>query len=228
MDLTLRRNLLRAFILCLSFSAVLGIVAIFGGPSSGVTGKLIMGPAYAAAAFLCGMPCAAFLQRNPHHPAGVAGIAVSVLLGAMMIVALLLDITSYGYWKTCGYFAVVAISLAHALRLWTPTLSKEYRWAQAAGSILTAVLALLVLGLMGGMTVGYTGLARLIGALIVALALLSILVPLFARLSPNHGKPLPSNAEQTGPLTLYCVSDSIYRDSAGIYYKVHRLNITGN
>lgn len=82
----LRRTLLRLFILFLCLSAGLAIIAVLGGGFGQVQLKIILSTLAIAAANICGMSCAAYMQRRGQNPAGLAGI-ISAVAAAVMVIA---------------------------------------------------------------------------------------------------------------------------------------------
>jgi hypothetical protein len=224
---SLRRILLRTFIIFLCFAAVLAIAGVLGAGFGELQTKIVFTALSISAASMCGMAGTAYLQRNSGHPAGMAGIICCVAAAAMVVFGIWVGIKSSGYWKTAGSLITLSIASAHALGLLTVRLADDYRWAQRLAAVLTAILTLFVLNAVWGDT-GDGPSWRLWTVIGIILALLTVLIPLLARLKPVAPEPLAFNPSESETLTLYRMTDDLYRDTAGIYYKVHRLKTAGN
>lgn len=211
----LRRLSLRLFIAFLCFAALLAIIAVLGGGFGEIQLKIILSSLALAGANVCAMSCAAYLQRRSRSPLPVAGIACAVLAALLVIGGLWAETTGDVFWKTAFSFVVVSVALSHACGLLIPRLASSSRPVQYAGVAGAGLLALLILIPLWG-EVTDSGYYRFLAVAVIITVLLSLLVPLLARLKPAD----PASDAPGRKLVLSPAEDGLYRDESGTLYEV--------
>ncbi|HTB85594.1 MAG TPA: hypothetical protein VK742_18240 [Candidatus Sulfotelmatobacter sp.] len=119
------------------------------------------------------------------------------------------------YWKTTGTLIVLATAFTHALLMQIPVLKPAHRWTQVAAAILVAVLSLEIIYVIVSSSFEHDTdtIFRLIAATSVFVVLLTLVIPICAKLGANR----KANDER---LVLEKISDDTFADSSGRKYRV--------
>lgn len=213
----LRRLSLRLFMAFLCFAALLAIIAVLGGGFGEIQLKIILSSLALAGANVCGMSCAAYMQRRGRHPLPLAGIACAALAALLVIGGLWVESSDETFWKAAFSLVVVSVALSHACGLLIPRLAASHRPVQLAGVAGAALLAALILIPLWG-EVTDSGYYRFLAVVVIITVLLSLIVPLLARMKPAAtGSAGPGDGRK---LVLSPVPGGLYQDEAGALYEV--------
>lgn len=178
----LRRILLYALIGSILFGAVLGLVIILRNEWSWFEVRVILTAVTIAVASVCGMACD--LSRSsrranviPHVGLGLTFLAAFVVLGGVW-----LGIESAVYWKTTACVAVFAVAAVHVCLLSMARLAPRFAWVhflacQVAFGLAGVIAIMIVFEIDSHLTF------RLVGALAIFDAALTLIVPVLHRIS---------------------------------------------
>lgn len=152
---------------------------------------------------ILGLACGAFLE-TPRSRKGalivmpVLGIILSIL-SALITVWMIWTETSWraeAVWKTLLVSTIFAFSLAHLSLLSIAQLSRRFRWALATAYVVILALASIISYIFIFAPPSQdTMVLRLIGVLAVIDAAITVMIPIFHRLSRTEFVDVPSIAE---------------------------------
>lgn len=128
----LRTLALRSLIISVIATAVLGIVAVLLNRFDDTTARILLTAVVISVSSLASLTCATLLERSPRHPLAAAGIALSVLAGALIVVGIWARIRPEEYWKLTGSVGVVAIATSQICLLWLARPAKRFEWVKWA------------------------------------------------------------------------------------------------
>jgi hypothetical protein len=173
------------FIASIVATALAGIAAIAGpGLNGWFEFKILLTTAIIAAASVCGLACGGCLTRG-HRVLPTAGLILAILSACLLLSGLWVEIDSEAYWKTAASLSFFAVACAHLAMLFMANLAGGYRWAYM-------VAHQLILGLAALLTAGFVfeeqllnseAFWRFTGVLAILGAAITLLIPVFHRLS---------------------------------------------
>ncbi len=207
---------LRGFVVFLVLTAIIAIVTVLSGEFGSVQGKILAASFSVSLASICAMSSAVFMEQRRSSLLGALGIAVAAVALLLFNAFLWLEVSWGPLWQTAFCSITLMIGLAHGFLLQLPRLSPAQRWVQRAAAYAIALsVALICAGIIRPDQIAEAfGYPQLLTISAIAVVLLSVLVPIYARM----GQPL-----ELAPLTLEPLGDGTYRDSSGQRYKVERL-----
>lgn len=184
----------------IALSALMGIWAILSGD---VEYRVLGTTLTVVGTSILGLACGAFLEtprsrKIPLIVVPVLGIILSVL-SALITIWMIWTETSWRsevVWKTLLISSIFAFSLAHLSLLSIAQLSRRFRWA-----IVTAYVVILALASIISYILIFeppsqdTIVLRLIGVLAVIDAAITVMIPIFHRLSRTEFVDVPSIVE---------------------------------
>jgi len=210
----IRKSLLWSFIIFLSITALIAIVAVLSG-DFGETQLKVLGTTFAiSTASICAMSCAAFIEKHGKNIFGFAGIIFAIASSALSIAGMWAEISGADFWKTTVVLIISAVSIAYALLLLIPNLAENHQWTQTVTVICIAILALELIAAVCA-EIDNTGFYRLVAVTSIVTVLMTLVVPICLKL---RGK-VP--ADHLDHLVLRKVADDIYTDQSG-----RRLRVT--
>ncbi len=179
----LSRVLLRVFVVSICVMAIAGIVALsIPTEKFEFAIKVFLTTATIAAASVCGLACGGCLSRG-HRVLPTAGLVLTVLSAAMILVGTWPEIDSKAYWKTALAFGFFAVACAHLSMLFMANLAGGYRWAFLfAYQLILGLATLLTVGLVFDLYEKET-FWRGTGVVAILVAAVTLLIPIFHRLS---------------------------------------------
>jgi hypothetical protein len=216
MELTrVRRALLWSFIGFLSATALIAVSCLFGNQFGELQAKVLATTFTISAASICAMACAVFMEKRGLRAWGFAGMLLSAVAAAATVFGIWVESNSDVYWKTTGTLIVLATAFTHALLMQIPVLKPAHRWTQVAAAILVAVLSLEIIYVIVSSSFEHDTdtIFRLIAATSVFVVLLTLVIPICAKLGANR----KANDER---LVLEKISDDTFADSSGRKYRV--------
>ena len=192
----LRSIALRSLIVSVVATALLGIVAVLANQFNDTTVRVLMTSLVVSVASLATLTCAALLERGDGRPLALAGIVLSVVGAALIIVGIWARINSEPYWRTTGSISVVGVLSAHICLLWLARLAPRFDWVRLASLVTIYALA----GVIVWMIVGDPPeqvIWRPLAVLGILAAAVTIVVPVLQKLSgpANAGAPVTIRME---------------------------------
>ncbi len=181
----LTKTFLYVFIASIVVAAMIGIAAI-GIPSKNweYESKVFLTTAIIAGASVCGLACGGCLTRG-HKVLPTAGLVLTGLSAVLLLIGLWSEINSVLYWKTTVTFAFYAVACAHLSMLFMANLAGGYRWAYVvAYQLILGLATLLAAGVdFEFFNKGGEGYWRLTGVVAILVAAVTLMIPVFHRLS---------------------------------------------
>jgi hypothetical protein len=198
---------------------VLGIWAILSGEFGELQGRVLLTTLTITGASVCGLACGAYWETGRNRALPGMGIVLTLLGAGVVIFGIWYKTSTTNFWKIAASICLVAIATAHISLLSLARLAGRYRWALAAAYLLAYLLAALLIIAMFAESNNSDWFPRLIGVVSILLAAVSLVVPIFHRLSaadiraqetiavaegglwatftcPRCGTALPSSAEE--------------------------------
>ncbi len=191
-NLNLKKIFLHTLIGSIAVSALLGIWAILSGDFGEFQGKVLGTTLTVVGTSILGLACGAFLESSSARGPNLKRVPViGIILALISAITVLLIIWGSDslvqdkvIWKTFGISGVFASSLAQLSLLSLATLSKRFQWVLSAVYVaalsLAAILSVLIL--LDTQTESNI-VMRTIGVLAVVDASLTVMIPVFHRLS---------------------------------------------
>lgn len=184
----------------IALSALMGIWAILSGD---VEYRVLGTTLTIVGTSILGLACGAFLEtprsrKIPLIIVPVLGVILSIL-SALITVWMIWTETSWTaevIWKTLLVSSLFAFSLAHLSLLSIAQLSRRFRWATATAYVVILALASIIsyILIFEPPSEG-TIVLRLIGVLAVIDAAITVMIPIFHRLSRTEFVDIPSITE---------------------------------
>ena len=219
----LRRSFLRFAIVFLALTALVALISVLTGSMGELQARILGSSTTISLACVTAMACAAYRERGRHPRLGEIGIACSALAATLMLVGIWAEIRvtdSELFWKTVFLSMIWAFACAHAQLLCLPKLQEAHRWAQNA-----AVAAIVTLTTLGSIAIlaeiDEEWLARVLIALAIVVALFTLVVPILAKMRKADAPA--DDGEAREQLVLVRGEDGVFRDSAGVSYRVERI-----
>lgn len=194
-----RRGVLRAFLVSIAVSALLGIGALLIGEFSSFEVKVLL-TSFSISAGTLGVLCgAALLEAKGLTFPSVPTMALSGLATALAVLGMWGEVDSEGHWKLTAITAIFTAAGAQSSLIGLANLDASQnraRIAAAGGGLMLAVIA-------SAMIIGEAddeGIMRLLAALSIFTAAATLSVPVFHRM--NAGKPAPASGGE--PVAMLC------------------------
>lgn len=200
-------------IVFLSLSALFAIACVLLGDFGEFEGKVLGSCVTVALASIGVMSCAAAAHKPAHRIAAPIGMALAILSGAMIVVAIWGDIWEEEYFKSSMTAVTFAVAFSHALLLNLVSLKAAHRWVQAFAVGAIFLLATLIVLLMW-LDWEDVSILRLLATLSIVVALLTVIIPILIRFNTE-----PSRGGRQ--MTLTAISDRLYRNAEGDVFEVN-------
>lgn len=182
-----KRAALWFLIVSVVLSAVSGIVAIVSGTFGDLQARIVLTTLTISAASLCALACGAFWESAQVKILPASGIALAVITAAIFIFGIWTKISSDDFWKAAASVGIVAAATAHACLLSLARLAKRFTWSRLVTFAAIYLLAALFIYVIYAPTNDDT-ILRIIGVNSIVVAALTILTPIFHRLSRSDLK----------------------------------------
>jgi hypothetical protein len=163
-------------------SAVLGIVIVLAGSLSDIQARIILTTLTISAASICALACGALWESQRRLLLPLAGVLLASLTAIVMIIGIWARISDKEFWKFAASVGLLAVATAHACLLSLAKLASRFVWIRICAFGAVYVLAGLFIYLMYFVPKGDT-FVRIIGATSIVVAALTVLTPMFHRLS---------------------------------------------
>lgn len=214
----LRKSSLRASVGFLILSALFAVWVVLTGKFGDFEIRVLLTTLSISVASMCAMACGAHIEKTKHIIFGAVGVSFSALSLLMTQIVIWEIVDTTWFWKLCWSCVVISFALAHALLLNLPDLASNRLWLRYFADASVGSLAVLVMYLVWHEHSLGEDYFRLLVVLGIVIALLSILIPIFSKL--NGASKVHDDS-----LLLKNVSNDIYADQAGNYYKLLKVNI---
>ena len=182
-----KRAALWFLIVSVVLSAVSGIVAIVSGTFGDLQARIILTTLTISAASLCALACGAFWESAQVKILPASGIALAVITAAIFIFGIWTKVSSEEFWKAAASVGIVAAATAHACLLSLARLAKRFTWSRLVTFAAIYLLAALFIYVIYAPPHDDT-IVRIIGVNSIVVAALTILTPIFHRLSRSDLK----------------------------------------
>jgi len=170
-----------------SLSAVLGILAILMRDFGQLALKVLMTTGTISAMSLCGLCCGAVMEIRRKRWLPLLGIALAGLAAVLLIAGIWLEAGVERFWKITATVSVFAIALSHLSLLELARLSPRFAWAMPAAYAVVLTVAGLTSGIFWEVWEG-DDVYRLLGVAAVLDAAVTLLIPIFHRLSEDDSE----------------------------------------
>lgn len=184
-DINLKRIFLYLLIGSVGLSAVFGIGVILLGDFGSFEVRVLMTTLTVTAASILGLACGACLEARRGWILPVTGIVMS-LAAAAMLMLIIWDVfdESETFIKSAITILIIAVSSSHLSLLAIARLDRRFAWSWIAAFVFDWLLAATLLYLMWFEPDGSSDfIFRLIGVLAILVAAVTVITPVFHKLS---------------------------------------------
>lgn len=198
--MNLRRTFLYTLIASVAVSAVIGIGVILLGNFGNVEVRILMTTLTITATSILGLACGAYYETGRGHALPLAGIALA-LVAAVMTFLIIWDVLDEyeNYIRATGTVALAAIACAHLSLLSLARLDKRFAWSRIAAFVFVWLLSALLAYLIWFEPDANSDLfARTIGVLSILVASVTVVTPVFHKLSAGEPDVADIDAEIEG------------------------------
>ncbi|MEL7496004.1 MAG: hypothetical protein AAFN77_00235 [Planctomycetota bacterium] len=182
---SLKKTFFVTLIASVVLSALLGIAAILSGRFGWVEIRVILTTATIALASICGLACGAYLSTKTNRLLPYAGVALTFLAATMVVAGMWVEIESITYWKIAASSSVFAVACAHLSLLSMARIAEGFQWSLTAAHVIIFGVASLISAIIF-FEIDETGMFQLLGVAAIVDAAITILIPIFHRLSRSE------------------------------------------
>lgn len=180
-----KKTALWLLIASVAISAVLGIWAILSGEFGELQGRVLLTTLTITGASICGLACGAYWETGRNRAVPGLGIVLTIVGAGVVIFGIWYQTSANNFWKIAASICLIAIATAHVSLLSLARLAGRYRLALVAAYVLAYLLAALLIVAMFAESNNSDWFPRLIGVVSILLASVSLVVPIFHRLSAS-------------------------------------------
>lgn len=195
--MNLKRIFLYTLIGSVSVSAALGIGVLLFGDFGTIEVRVMMTTLTVTVTSILGLACGAYYESGRGRILPMVGVALSVA-AALMTFLIIWDVAddSTIYIKCTATVSLLALSCSHLSLLSLARLDKRFAWSRIAAFVLIAILDAILLWLMWFEPEGESDIvARTIGILSILIASVTVVTPVFHKLSAGEDKVAEIDAE---------------------------------
>ena len=183
-------------IVSVAISAALGILAILTGSFGDFQMRIVLTTLTISAASIGALSAGALWEARGQKELPLLGIVLAVVAALLIITGIWFEPHSDQYWKFTASTGVLAAATSHACLLSLAKLAPRFAWARLVALTAVYALAVLIVITIYFEPTGDLGF-RLIGTVSIIVAALTIMTPIFHRLSRDDfsgtsGKDLAS------------------------------------
>ncbi len=169
-------------IVSVAISAVLGIIAILTGNFGKFEVRIIFTTLTISAASIGALACGAAGEDGKYKTLPTIGIGLAILAAVLLIMGIWFEPSGEQYWKFSASTSVLAAATAHACLLSLARLARRFVWSRAFAFVMIYLLATFIILSIYFEPTSDFGL-RLIGTTSIIVAAITIITPIFHRLS---------------------------------------------
>ena len=177
-----KRIALWFLIISVAISAALGIIAILSGNFGDFEARVILTTVTISAASVCALAAGALWENRSERTFPGITVALAILAAAVIIIGIWGKISTTGYWKFSATVGVLAIAFAQACLISLARLAPRFAWTRTLALIAIFFLASLIIFAICT-EVSSEGFFKTMGATAILVAALTIMMPIFHRLS---------------------------------------------
>lgn len=195
--MSLRRTFLYTLITSVAFSALLGIAVIVLGNFGNLEVRILMTTLTITATSILGLACGAYYETGRGRIMPLAGIALAVV-AAIMTFLIIWDVMDENetFIKSGGTVLLLSLACSHLSLLSLARLDKRFAWSRIAAFVVVSMLAALLIYLIWFEPDTSSDLfARTLGVLAILVASVTIITPVFHKLSATEPTVADINAE---------------------------------
>lgn len=186
--MSVKRLFLYILILSVSISALTGIGVLLFGEFGSLEIRILFTTLTITAMSILGLACGTGYDSGSGRILPIIGIVCSVLGGAMTLL-IIWDIfdDSELFIKATASVTLVAVSCAHLSLISLARLDNKFKWSQIAAFVCVILLTsifLIIIWLEPEIHEGFV--SRLIGILSILIATMTVMTPIFHKLSNNQ------------------------------------------
>lgn len=204
-------------------SALLGIIAILSGKFGWFEIRIILTTVAIAAGSICGLACSAYLTTTAGRALPLTGIVLAFVAAALIIAGMWSDARSEAYWNLTTSTSVFAVAFAHLSLLSMARLAAKFQWSLATAYVIILGVACLIVAMIY-FELHDIAMFQLLGVVAIADAAISILVPIFHRLSRSE---LPIPEAEFKPTDRECEIESEIRQLKRQIAELERMKHSG-
>ncbi len=183
-----KKVFLYLFIASVSLSALIGIGVILFGSFGDLEIRVLLTTLTITITSILGLACGAYLERKGVQ-LPLAGIIIAVIAASLWLIVIWRKGTpSEWYIKTTVTFTILAYACSHLSLLSLARLEKKFVWIRAAAHFLIWSLAGLAIFILWAEPSDYELVSRIIGVLAILVAVVTIVSPVFHRLSAEESE----------------------------------------
>jgi ssDNA-binding Zn-finger/Zn-ribbon topoisomerase 1 len=169
-------------IVSVAISAVLGIIAILTGNFGEFELRIIFSTLTISAASIGALACGAAGEAGRYKALSTIGIALAIFAAVLLILGIWFEPHGEQFWKFTASTSVVAAATAHACLLSLAKLARRFAWSRSLAVVTIYLLATFIILSIYFEPTSDFGL-RLIGTTSIIVAAITIITPIFHRLS---------------------------------------------
>jgi hypothetical protein len=182
-----KRIALWVLIASVGASAILGIVLVLAGSFTDLQIRIILTTLTISAASICALACGVLWESRRTMFLPLPGAILAIAAALLVIAGIWSETNSSEYWKFSVSVSLLAVATAHSCLLAMAKLAQRFAWTRIVVFGAIYFLAGFWIYIIYYTPEGDTGL-RIIGATSIIVAALSILTPIFHRLSRGDFK----------------------------------------
>lgn len=183
-----KRIALWFLIISVALSAAFGIVAIISGNFGDFEGRVILTTITISAASICALAAGALWESRKARTLPGIAVALAIFSAAIIIIGVWGRISEEEYWRFVATIGVLAIATAQACLLSLAVLAPRFAWTRILAFLAITCLASLIIFVIYGEPSG-DAIFKAIGATAILVAALTIMMPIFHRLSRGDLAP---------------------------------------
>jgi ssDNA-binding Zn-finger/Zn-ribbon topoisomerase 1 len=177
-----KRIALWFLIVSVAISAVLGIIAILTGNFGKFEIRIIFTTLTISAASIGALACGAASEAGRHKELATTGMVLAIVAAVLLIAGIWFEPEGEQFWKFTASLSVLAAATAHACLLSLAKLAQRFAWSRIFALAAVYLLAtLIIVALYSEPTGDFT--LRLIGTTSIIVAAITVITPIFHRLS---------------------------------------------
>lgn len=192
-----KRIALWFLIASIAASAVLGIITVLAGSFNDLQIRIILTTLTISAASICALASGALWEQRRERFLSLAGAVLALLAAILIIAGIWTEASNKEFWKFTISVSLLAVATAHVCLLALAKLARRFAWNRVAVSVAIYFLAGLFVYIIYFTPKGDTG-VRIVGATSIIVAALTILTPIFHRLSRGDLDASGSSALRQG------------------------------
>lgn len=177
-----KKTALWFLIISVSLSALLGIFAILSGTFGDFKARIILTTITISAASICALAAGALWESHGSRTLPRIAVVLAILAAILIIIGIWAKISSEEFWKLNATVGVLAIASAQACLISLARLAPRFAWTRTVALVGIVFLATSIILTIWG-EVNDEGFYKAMGATAILVAALTIMMPIFHRLS---------------------------------------------